>query len=156
MWFRSSSSIDEFSHWDGNKQCRLTSKYVVWPEALPPFHYTITTPRLLRCQLLTNCPCYTNNILFISGTSFILLVLGLWPVQTLTRTLSVPGIRSSFIITVRVLSQILFIQYIVYPSHIWPLYQLCQPSKFNFTLSMFHLHLLGWHRWWQKSTVLVH
>lgn len=98
----------------------------------PPFHYKI--PRLLRCQLLTNCPCYTNNILFISGTSFILLVLGLWPVQTLTRTLSVPGIWSSFIITVCVLSQRLFIQYLVYPSNIWLLYQLCQPSKFKFNI----------------------
>lgn len=105
-------------------------------------HYTI--PRLLRCQLLTNCPCYTNNILFISGTSFILLVLGLWPVQTLTRTLSVPGFWSSFIITVRVLSQRLFIQYLVYPSNIWLLYQLYQPRNLNLT------------SWWQKSTDLVH
>lgn len=97
-----------------------------------PFLYT--RPRPLRCQLLTNCPCYTNNILFISGTSFILLVLGLWPFQTLTRTLSVPRIWSSFIITVSVLSQRLLIQYVVYPSNIWLLYQLCQPSKFKFNI----------------------
>lgn len=111
VWFRSLAIQMEINNVDSLVNRSYDQKLSPFPLHDPP-------PHPLRCQLLTNCPCYTNNILFISGTSFILLLLGLWPFQTLTRTLSVLGIRSSFIITVSVLSQRLFIQYVVYPSNI--------------------------------------
>lgn len=34
-------------------------------------------------------------------------------------------------------------------------YQLCYPNVLNTTLSMFHLHLLGWHKIWRCELIFI-